>query len=234
MSQLTERLSYALEQAGISRAELARKAELTQQNISNILLDKQKSLSALTAVKIATALGISTDWLITGKGLMKTGLISVESPVTADPQYVEIKEHEISFSCGGLDKMQTEPSIEEVQDSIPVTYRLDFFEKAGINWKECKRFKAVGDSMAPLIQDGDHILVDTSEQARHTIRNGDIYAIYYEGALFCKYLTKTFKNELIIGSENPKYKDEILDLKVENNQFYIIGRVLERSGKLIN
>ena len=80
--------------------------------------------------------------------------------------------------------------------------------------------------MDPLIRAGDCILVDCANNQQ--IVDNSIYAIVYDHSLRVKRLIKTFKN-LIIRSDNPTYKDEILTSE-EANQIIIIGKVIERCG----
>ena len=112
--------------------------------------------------------------------------------------------------------------------TVPALYRRDFFEKLGIKASHCKRVRVSGDSMEPLILDGDCILIDCSKVEK--IENGAIYAIAYDHELMVKRLIKEF-GRLIIKSVNPAYHDVVLEAEAAN-RVYIIGRVIERSGAL--
>ena len=137
---------------------------------------------------------------------------------------VEVPEYNVVFGC----EETPEPSYEEVSGTVPALYRRDFFEKLGTKASHCKRVRVSGDSMEPLILDGDCILIDCSKIEK--IENGAIYAIAYDHELMVKRLIKEF-GKLIIKSENPAYHDVVLEAEAAN-RVYIIGRVIERSGAL--
>lgn len=65
---LSLRLRRARELAGISARELDRLARLTEGHTSLIESGERSNVEARTATALATTLGLSLDWLITGKG----------------------------------------------------------------------------------------------------------------------------------------------------------------------
>ena len=141
-----------------------------------------------------------------------------------------LKFNDAPFNTNGiLNPGWAEPTYDEIEDSIPATFRLSFFTSRGINPKNCRRFHVIGDSMEPIIMSNDCITVDCSPIDH--IENNQIYALYYEHSLKVKRLIKTFKS-LIIHSENPAYPDEELTLEEADQLIHIIGRVIERSGSI--
>lgn len=63
-----ERLRWARESAGISQRKLARLAGLKSEMHVRIIEggDAAKGIESTTAIALATALGVSLDWLLTG------------------------------------------------------------------------------------------------------------------------------------------------------------------------
>lgn len=68
MKTLAERFRYAREQAGYSKAELARALKVSRSAIGQIELGVTKNLKASTIVALELATGISGEWIETGKG----------------------------------------------------------------------------------------------------------------------------------------------------------------------
>ena len=65
-AEIAQRIKETRESLGLSQMELAGKAGLTQQQISTLESGK-KFLSAFGIVKLAKALGVTTDYLLTGE-----------------------------------------------------------------------------------------------------------------------------------------------------------------------
>ncbi len=65
-AEVALRIKQAREDAGLSQRELAMRSGITQQQISYVE-NGDRLLTSYNVVKLADALGISTDYLLTGK-----------------------------------------------------------------------------------------------------------------------------------------------------------------------
>lgn len=228
MTELKNRIQSAMDYAKINGKELSVITGLTTAAISQYKTGKILTLNAMAAQKIADALGVNVEWLVTGEGnMIKPNIISLDS---ADSDklpagFVQIPEYKICFGAGEAE----EPTYEEIQDCVPAYFRSTFFSDRGINPKNCKRFKVIGDSMIPLINDGDYITVDCTP--KDYIENNQIYALVFDHSLRIKRLIKSFKS-LTIRSDNQIYPDEVLTLEEAAQMIHIIGKVIERSGSV--
>lgn len=228
MTELKNRIQIAMDYAQINGKELSILTGLTTAAISQYKTGKILTLNAMAAQKIADALGVNVEWLVTGEGnMIKPNIISLD---TADSDklpagFVQIPEYKICFGAGEAE----EPTYEEIQDCVPAYFRSSFFSDRGINPKNCKRFKVIGDSMIPLINDGDYITVDCTP--KDYIENNQIYALVFDHSLRIKRLIKSFKT-LTIRSDNSIYPDEVLTLEEAAQLIHIIGKVIERSGSV--
>lgn len=228
MTELKNRIQSAMDYAKINGKELSVITGLTTAAISQYKTGKILTLNAMAAQKIADALGVNVEWLVTGEGnMIKPNIISLDN---ADSEklpagFVQIPEYKICFGAGEAE----EPTYEEIQDCVPAYFRSTFFSDRGINPKNCKRFKVIGDSMIPLINDGDYITVDCTP--KDYIENNQIYALVFDHSLRIKRLIKSFKS-LTIRSDNPIYSDEVLTLEEAAQMIHIIGKVIERSGSV--
>lgn len=228
MTELKNRIQSAMDYAQINGKELSILTGLTTAAISQYKTGKILTLNAMAAQKIADALGINVEWLVTGEGnMIKPNIISLDS---ADSDklpagFVQIPEYKICFGAGEAE----EPTYEEIQDCVPAYFRSSFFSDRGINPKNCRRFKVIGDSMIPLINSGDYITVDCTPQ--DYIENNQIYALVFDHSLRVKRLIKSFKT-LTIRSDNSIYPDEVLTLEEAAQMIHIIGKVIERSGSV--
>lgn len=88
----------------------------------------------------------------------------------------------------------------------------------------CFVAKVEGISMEPKLEEGESILVDRSQT---TIIDRKIYAICYDGQIYCKRLFKA-GNEIIMRSDNAAYPE----IRAQAEDVEIIGRVVWHAGVL--
>ncbi|MCL2442129.1 MAG: helix-turn-helix domain-containing protein [Treponema sp.] len=76
MSGFTKRLKSEIDYLGLNRKEFAAKADIKIRALDAYLGPQQSMPPADTAVKIASALGLSVEYLVTGKEYRQTADIS--------------------------------------------------------------------------------------------------------------------------------------------------------------
>lgn len=180
MSTLEERLNEAFAQAKesnpkISKSGLARACDVRPSSVTDWFNGRTREMTAINSQKAALYLGVSSAWLSTGKGSMKSSSVTV-------------------FDEGDA---------------------LDNDE-----------FKVHGDSMEPLLWDGDTILVDCGVK---DVLDGKIYAFMIRGSMRVKILHPLLRGGYLVQSLNPDIPDETLD-DGDLDAFFLIGRVRDRSG----
>lgn len=84
--------------------------------------------------------------------------------------------------------------------------------------------RVAGDSMEPLLRDGDEILVDRTP---HPLRDG-IHVVRIEDALLVKRVQTGVPGQIVLESENPAYRPIVL----RSGEVEVIGRVVWKSGRL--
>ena len=85
--------------------------------------------------------------------------------------------------------------------------------------------EAVGDSMAPTLEDSDLLLVDLSEPR---FRHDGIYVLRRDNELEVKRLQRRPDGTLNVISDNPVYEPSV----VASDSVHIIGRVIWAAGRL--
>jgi phage repressor protein C with HTH and peptisase S24 domain len=85
--------------------------------------------------------------------------------------------------------------------------------------------EAIGDSMAPTLEESDLLLVDLAEPR---FRHDGIYVMRRDNELTVKRLQRRPDGSLNIISDNPAYESAI----VTGDSVHIIGRVIWAAGKL--
>lgn len=95
-------------------------------------------------------------------------------------------------------------------------------ERINVSSKDARLIAVRGDSMAPLLQDGDLVLIDTSDNEPSS---EGIYAVRLAGRVFIKRLQQLPGGKLTISSDHPSYEPIVLDRDNIPSDLCIIGRV---------
>lgn len=208
---------------------------------------RSRGLSQGGIVESCSRLNISPEWLRSGKGDMRPshqaprmrmnvtkhgknldaaeGVTALGADDDHADDYIQIRESEVRFAAGN----GRSAHYDELAESVPATYRREWFVKEGINPDNARRFKVHGDSMEPFLYGGDTVLVHLGES---TIINGKVYALRYGDELRIKRVYKKLDGGLILHSDNPDYlpRDEELSPAMVQEHINIIGRVRDKSG----
>lgn len=178
---------------------------------------------------------VSFDWLATGNGSMakrsemfdlQAHIDSLPSAITHEQAIAEGREsvmvdvYDLSYCCGDGDKVEYEP----LKKRLP--FDPSFFAHRNIKPENFKLIFAKGDSMARYINEGDAIGVDISQTE---IKDGEAYALFLDGDNMIKRLFIEGGGRLRLSSDNPAYKDKIIEPEFADS-LKIVGRVVYRSG----
>ena len=233
---LAGRLKHARKAREWTQGKLASESGVNQSDISKI--ERGDTLRPTGLLALANALGVSPYWLDTGDGDMLPSnpttpqtwdggehVVALGSDDTHADDYIQIRESEVRFAAGNGRAAQ----YDELAESVPATYRREWFFKEGINPSNARRFKVHGDSMEPFLYDGDTVLVNLGET---TVINNKVYALRYGDELRIKRVSKKLDGGLILHSDNPNYlpRDEDLTPAMVQEHISIIGRVRDKSG----
>ncbi|MCC6006792.1 MAG: LexA family transcriptional regulator [Rhodobacteraceae bacterium] len=209
-----ERMRARTRQLGMSVAELARAAGVNRSFVYDILRGRSQVPNLEKLTRLAAALKVEVEWLLTGKG----GL-SGDDPIDAGyhNEFVAIQHVGARPAMGGGTVIETEN-----------TPGRDFhFRRAWIR----NRLKAApsmlrvmsvqGDSMLPTLEDGDVILVDMN--LRNPAPPG-IFVLHDGMGLVAKRLEHVPMSDpprVRIISDNPRYSP----YECTADEVNIVGRV---------
>lgn len=136
---------------------------------------------------------------------------------------VEIEHIRINPSCGKGTIVLDEAEITPVKLGKAIISSILKVSKP----EYLKTFKASGDSMEPIIEDGDILLVDTN---RTDYQNGGVFLITINNDWYVKRLRKRLSGELDIISDNGKYPMETFTPETQIDVF-IKGRVIKNLSR---
>jgi phage repressor protein C with HTH and peptisase S24 domain len=171
------------------------------------------------AVSIASALGVSVDWLLTGKGPASAG--SENAVVMHDAALAErlglklIPEVEITYSLGGGAIANDYP------ESRMVPFRQDWLDRLTRGFKaDVFLARGVGDSMMPTILDDDDVLVN---RADNVIRQQDrIWALGYGELGMIKRVRRLPNGQFQLNSDNAA----VSPIEAAEDEVFFVGRVI--------
>lgn len=143
--------------------------------------------------------------------------------LTGDTDCVEIEHIHIHPSCGKGTAVLEEPEITPIKLGTEMIQSIMKIPEP----KYLKTFRASGDSMTPVIEDSDLLLIDTS---RRDFCNGGIFLLTINNNWFVKRLRLRLSGELDVISDNEKYPVETFknDADVE---IMIKGRVIKNLSR---
>jgi phage repressor protein C with HTH and peptisase S24 domain len=213
---LQARLDRVLRQF-VSVAELARVIGVSDNAIYKWLSGRgQPSVANLVA--LADAAKVSLEWLATGRESAIPKRSSVRS-----------NEHSGFVYVARYDVKGPGPRGETLRNEQIVDYLAFKKEWVQARLKAEPRnlllIEAVGDSMAPTLEDSDLLLVDLGEPR---FRHDGIYVLRRDQELEVKRLQRRPDGAVNIISDNPAYQASV----VPGDSVQIMGRVIWAAGRL--
>lgn len=218
-----------LEVTGKTPVEIAKAINASPQSVNNW---HKRGISKKGQQDIAKAFNLSLDWISTGQGAVYTTPYEISNarPSTksitiwqdGDPlpdDMVSIDFYPEVYGSMGNGWLNEEPTTKS-----KLWFREETLRECNVNARSTKAFVAAGDSMAPEINDGQTIAIDTS--ATH-IYDGEIYAFLKNGELKIKYLFRRGDGFRAV-SRNPdkvRFPDEFYTTSdIESENIIILGQ----------
>lgn len=185
-------------------------------------------------LKICRAKGINIAWLAYGQGrrewklddmpreaiygVAESARLPERVVVTADGrEFILLPRVDVKVSAGS----GTLVSSEQVVDYL--AFSAEWFHKhVGISPASAALIEVRGDSMTPVLVDGELVIVDTSCDS---FRDDAIYVLQYSGALRIKSVRRRLDGKIEIRSANEGYGTELLtEEEAAAGTITIVGR----------
>jgi phage repressor protein C with HTH and peptisase S24 domain len=212
-----ERLKQVAEMAG-NATTLARKTGISRRTIGFYLAGKaEPPLGKL--VKIASAAGVSVEWLATGEGTVCHG--------------EEAGKCERYLSAMGLRNGFVRPDRQEAnfgEDfSDALAFSSEWLEREfGVGGEALTLVRTRDDAMEPTIRRGDLLLVDCSQTQ---VADNALYALGFAGTFQVKRIQILLDGALAILSDNPAYEKQLIGTRAAK-ELNVLGRVIWFGRKL--
>jgi phage repressor protein C with HTH and peptisase S24 domain len=219
---------YAMETAGLTATELAKKARLAPSTLTRFLkatenganVSIKHSLSSRTLRAIEEAAGIveSNRFSVSSQARAEAPSIKSQKEVTfAGESYASVAVYEAAVSAG--------PGSLNADHATPLAYNLfrrDWLRSVTrVAVEHLAILKVHGDSMVPTLLSGDDVLVDLS--VKHVGRDG-LYVLAADHEVQVKRVSRSpLDKSLSISSDNPAAQSWV---GVSDENVFILGRVI--------
>jgi len=213
--EFIERLKTLASKFGSANA-LAKAAGISQSGIQRYLNGGEPSRKVLNA--IALTAGCSVEWLATGRGAAEdNGHESV--PGMEDYAFVPLYDAQCSAGDGSWN--------ENSRVLTHICFTRYSLRKQGLTPDHLSAIRIDGDSMEPVLNGGDTVLID---HTRTAIKGEGIYVLCFDGHLYAKRLQRNFDGVVII-SENKHYQPVTVP-RDRLDELEVIGRAVWSAGWL--
>lgn len=202
-----DKLSNAVERAGLSQTEVAEALGITREQ----------------QIKYESGIGMpDTDYLQKAEALLKApGLADVfkkayKTPEAITEQFSLIPRYDVAASAGSGAQVFDE----EIHQTL--AFRKVWLSARGLQVDKLSIIEVAGDSMAPRLQSGDLVLLNHVDTAP---KSGNAYVIRVGDELMVKYVQLLPNEKIQFSSENPTYPPYTVGI----GDVTIIGRVVSSS-----
>lgn len=220
-AEIIARIKYLMREMGLKQVQFAERVGVDTSNLSKYL-NAHMPLSESFLNRIVVNLGVSKEWLSEG-----TDLPFGKAVVRADGD---------NPAAGGAGATP----VYDVDVTAGVSSgRNELFASENIvGWvnlpnmsPDCRIVRVSGDSMAPVIMDGDFVAVrEVSNPSQ--IYWGQIYVVQLDDFRLVKYLRRhTDPNMVVLRSENANYDD--MDVRLSDiHEMLLVQHVLHLNTRL--
>lgn len=227
MKTLADRINQKMAEQGFTQQSLAERAGLSQAAIYKLTSGKTKETKKL--IQLASALNVDMQWLATGtmrsnpstaaNAELIGGFDEWDSNTPLLDDEVELpfyREVELSAGTGKFHVAEN--------PGAKLRFAKATLKRVGVSAEHAACVKVSGDSMEPVLPDGCTAGIDTSSTR---IKDGDIYAVDYEGQLLVKRLYRILGGAggIRIRSYNEHEYQDVDCIGADAEKLIILGRV---------
>lgn len=226
-----KRIEQARIRTGMSRLQLSKLMNVSPQTV-HAWETGQATPRTSRLISLAKALMVKPLWLqagdIIGDSQSVDDGLQVIPPNAAQPEIAQaqtnthtpIYMYDIRLTNDFMDIEWLQRKEEE-----PIYFRNSWFTSRHINPENLRVIRAKGDSMSPMIDNQDIVLIDTEDKI---INDGEVYAVIFDGSFYLKKVRKT-ASEILLISINPAWETISIPI-AEKNKLNILGRKVWRGG----
>ena len=220
-AEIIARIKYLIKEMGLRQVQFAERIGVDTSNLSKYL-NGHMPLSDSFLNRLVVNLGVSKPWLLEGTDL----------PFAKTPARIEVADDGVGTATG--------TPVYDVDATAGVASgRAELFASENIiGWvnlpnmsPNCRIVRVSGDSMSPVINDGDFIAVREVSNLSQ-IYWGQIYLVQLDDFRVVKYVRRhSDPNMVVLRSENPNY-DDMDVLRADIHEMLLVQHILHLNTRL--
>ena len=222
MNGVIERVTELIKELGLTPNAFAKEVGLGSSNLSR----KLKGSTPFTAkdfVKICDSIGVNREWLETGEGEKRTYSLgfnkdslnrSIDKAFTQCAYGEDAKPfYDVDFVLGFSEMYNDSPNVPTKYISVPGYEKTDFWCRTS------------GDSMKPLISNGDIIALKQILDWNEFLPMNEVYAIMTTNDLRTVKIIRKGSDEehFTLHSYNEEYEDQEIQKEAITKVFKVLG-----------
>lgn len=222
MNEIVSRIKMLMEERGSSINSFAKEIGIDQSNLNKKLSGSLK-ITKNDTYKISESLGVNLSWLLNGDGetyseegeklLSKTRISSSVKRSSLD-MGVMVPFYDVEFALGYDEMYNDTPNVPSKFISIPGYEKADFWCRAS------------GDSMKPVINNGDIIALKAVEDWQIFLPMNEVYAIMTTNDLRTVKIVRKGSDEAHFTLHT--YNEEFEDQEIPKSAITKVFKVLVR------
>lgn len=207
----SKKLREAIESKGLTHRAFVQACEISAPALHNYLNGREPQVGM--ALKMARILGVSVDWLLDNETFVSHTIANHASedglPVphhntdalTQPQKGIQAIPISAKFAAGQMDQGDILPE-EQTYLHLPETFHIP---------KDAIACQVYGDSMEPLLYDGDYVIMRAIKDPR-SIRSGADYGVVTKrGPMIKRFYQVPTRHQVCLRSYNDAYSDVVLD-----------------------
>lgn len=220
-AEIIARIKYLMKEMGVRQVQFAERAGVDTSNLSKYL-NAHIPLSDSFLNRLVVNLGVSKEWLLDGTDLP---FAKPSAPAVADVAVVGPSSGSPVYDVDATAGMSSGRNELFASENIVGWVNLPNVSA------DCRIVRVSGDSMAPVIMDGDFIAVREMSNPGQ-IYWGQIYVVQLDDFRLVKYVRRhSDPNMVILRSENPNYDD--MDVRrADIHSMLLVQHVLHLNTRL--
>ncbi len=207
MSIFTERLRKEIDRIGVS--ELARSTGFARNSLYNWC---EKGNIPLDKLLLLGEFGVDVEYVVSNKS---SSAQNIGQNLKFEDEFDLVNVYDVAISAG-----HGSICTGDAQPISRLAFRKDWLARQGYHAKDLLIVYATGDSMFPIIQDKDPLLVNTVDKS---LTDGFIYVIRTGEHFWVKRIQRQIDGSILLISDNKTYPPMPLDLH-EASDVEILGR----------
>ena len=219
-AEIIARIKYLMKEMGVRQVQFAQRIGVDTSNLSKYL-NGHMPLSDSLLNRIVVNLGVNKQWLLDGTDLPFAKTSGAVSSEVQDEAAAGTPVYDVDATAGMTSGRNELFASENIVGWVNLPNMS----------RDCRIVRVSGDSMAPVIMDGDFIAVREMSNPDQ-IYWGQIYVVQLDDFRLVKYVRRhSDPNMVVLRSENPNY-DDMDVMRSDIHEMLLVQHILHLNTRL--